>query len=881
MAEDLNFGINVTASGVDIVDQLRAKLSAVRAELSASATSAKQLVITKEQEEAAWKRASGSISLYNAEISKNMDQARIQSSQQLSQSIDKASTAYATLAANIDVESQEAVAAFKREGIALQDYMEHLGATAMEIQRITSAISVMEARAKGATILPGVPEATRNTQALTISMEQAEIEAHKMNDAMNQADQTITKVPLGARRGANALSSLAFSASLGTGNAKMMAIAMGSAVSGIAALTSSAQLAAAATGIGALITVLATVAILLDRDADNADKAAKSIHDLGKLNSEQQAILLQALDVQIERQMKATGFQAAMHEGAQKFMAQDFKTQMEGLKLLTTGGETAQKQLELLLKRREEILAQMVDTTGKEENAITDMLRKANEERLELETTRLKGTTAARVAAADFELAERRRELDKTAMNEQERAKLVEDAVAVRNEKVQAIEEADAKRLETLRRGWADEALSAFQRRTEDEFTAERLLVERKFAERQLDISREKISEEERTQLVATAAHARAEALATIDKTEKEKRLTERRDLEDKLLAITGHTADARAGRIEESYRKTIEDMIKRSDNAGIQIVNNLINVEKAAGRMQDLQQIIGESTTELTTKLSEIQALSSVHALSERDARQQTLDVYIKTRDVLAQTIPLLQEQADKIKSPAAREAVEAARLKLIELGVEIKKIGDDLYKLKEGAREAFESGIATFLDEAASGAKSFSEAWQDAARSIVDSLRKIAAQMLANLIMQKALEFLGGFSGGGSVGNTVTTVVEHAADGGYISGPGTPTSDSIPAMLSNGEYVLQASAVRRLGVGFLDDLNAVGSHGISSRRMARGYADGGIVTAGGNPDSSHTLNVGLEEGLVVRHLESSEGQKAQLRFIEKNATKIKRALG
>jgi TP901 family phage tail tape measure protein len=49
--------------------------------------------------------------------------------------------------------------------------------------------------------------------------------------------------------------------------------------------------------------------------------------------------------------------------------------------------------------------------------------------------------------------------------------------------------------------------------------------------------------------------------------------------------------------------------------------------------------------------------------------------------------------------------------------------------------------------------------------------------------------------------------------ADGGYISGPGTATSDSIPAMLSNGEYVIQASAVNRYGVGFFDSLNQMKS--------------------------------------------------------------------
>ena len=40
-------------------------------------------------------------------------------------------------------------------------------------------------------------------------------------------------------------------------------------------------------------------------------------------------------------------------------------------------------------------------------------------------------------------------------------------------------------------------------------------------------------------------------------------------------------------------------------------------------------------------------------------------------------------------------------------------------------------------------------------------------------------------------------------ANDGGEIIGPGTPTSDSIPAMLSDGEFVMNAKAVRGAGGG------------------------------------------------------------------------------
>jgi hypothetical protein len=48
--------------------------------------------------------------------------------------------------------------------------------------------------------------------------------------------------------------------------------------------------------------------------------------------------------------------------------------------------------------------------------------------------------------------------------------------------------------------------------------------------------------------------------------------------------------------------------------------------------------------------------------------------------------------------------------------------------------------------------------------------------------------------------------------ATGGPINGPGTSTSDSIPALLSDGEYVIKASSVKRVGLSNLDVINNEG---------------------------------------------------------------------
>lgn len=67
--------------------------------------------------------------------------------------------------------------------------------------------------------------------------------------------------------------------------------------------------------------------------------------------------------------------------------------------------------------------------------------------------------------------------------------------------------------------------------------------------------------------------------------------------------------------------------------------------------------------------------------------------------------------------------------------------------------------------------------------------------------------------------------------ARGGRVRGPGTGTSDSIMARLSNGEYVMRAAAVRAYGPGFLDKINGL--------QLPR-FAEGGLVSAAASPASS-----------------------------------------
>ena len=83
--------------------------------------------------------------------------------------------------------------------------------------------------------------------------------------------------------------------------------------------------------------------------------------------------------------------------------------------------------------------------------------------------------------------------------------------------------------------------------------------------------------------------------------------------------------------------------------------------------------------------------------------------------------------------------------------------------------------------------------------------------------------------------------------ATGGYVSGPGTSTSDSIRANLSNGEYVMRAAAVQKYGVGFFDQLNQMRSPS---------FATGGYVSA---PSTGGIVSLSPEDRALLRNIAGS----------------------
>lgn len=162
-------------------------------------------------------------------------------------------------------------------------------------------------------------------------------------------------------------------------------------------------------------------------------------------------------------------------------------------------------------------------------------------------------------------------------------------------------------------------------------------------------------------------------------------------------------------------------------------------------------------------------------------------------------------------------------------------------LQQLIQGALKKWISslGIIRTLNDAADKAEAASAAAQTSA-----IMTKAAAQArLAAATMISAMPFTAYGAGAIVAGqmdiaSTGASVLKKAK-GGAIIGPGTSTSDSIPALLSNGEYVINADAAAQIGRTTLDALNS-GAY----PAFASGGSVGGVP--GENPQGRNlTLNI------------------------------------
>lgn len=172
------------------------------------------------------------------------------------------------------------------------------------------------------------------------------------------------------------------------------------------------------------------------------------------------------------------------------------------------------------------------------------------------------------------------------------------------------------------------------------------------------------------------------------------------------------------------------------------------------------------------------------------------------------------------------------------------------------------FTNAFSGMEDAAVKFVKTAKLSLADLADSVISDLIRMSARAAISPLAGMFGSAISSWIGGGDTASTNlnfgSTTPDYVggftfATGGHVSGPGTGTSDSIPAWLSNGEYVINAAAVQRYGKGTFDRFNA------------QKFATGGHVGPAAN-DASAVPNVRLE--LINRSSQPITATQGEMRF-------------
>jgi TP901 family phage tail tape measure protein len=246
---------------------------------------------------------------------------------------------------------------------------------------------------------------------------------------------------------------------------------------------------------------------------------------------------------------------------------------------------------------------------------------------------------------------------------------------------------------------------------------------------------------------------------------------------------------------------------------------------------------------------------------LSARDAQRQFEDAIASATDAVEENGRTLDITTEAGRAnQAALDDVASAGWDVIESMQANGATQAQLQGTMAATRERF-IGAATAMGMSADEANALADELRLIPTSVTAAVSVETVQAQANidrLIAQnngKRINLVVEATGSGAsyVGASYRTAAGTVmrASGGPVYGPGTATSDSIPAWLSNGEYVIKASAVDRYGTAFFDSLN---SQRFASGGLVGGASPGAAVSQAGEVPPIYVQNPFTGEYLLAQ---------------------------
>lgn len=374
----------------------------------------------------------------------------------------------------------------------------------------------------------------------------------------------------------------------------------------------------------------------------------------------------------------------------------------------------------------------------------------------------------------------------------------------------------------------------------------------------------------------ANQARADSDALSTINQ---------------RLLASQGQQAEAAAIQLEKQYGDLLRRLEARGDVAGTEMVRKLIKVETAKARMAEIQADIDRILARRAQEETSIQAQIQSGLITEMEGRRKIIELHQLTGQEIDDLLPKLREIAEITQDPKVQELIENLKAKIIETKDAVSEFEKAFRAgFEDGLSSAIQElvkGTKNLEDAALSFVQTISEAMlrfaaNELASMAFENLKtsfigitqgaaqaevamkglestKLAtdATMLASsqtaLATQTATSTaaaaettaawtpaataasIGSWGTAAAIGLAAVVAAlafKGFSKGGHVRGPGTTTSDSIPALLSDQEYVVRAAVVTQPGaVDFLSDLNRRGMVAVNDWAGIARHSTGGLA--------------------------------------------------
>lgn len=352
-------------------------------------------------------------------------------------------------------------------------------------------------------------------------------------------------------------------------------------------------------------------------------------------------------------------------------------------------------------------------------------------------------------------------------------------------------------------------------------------------------------------------------------------------DIETQLLEATGNREEVFERNLQKQKEEIngILDILKVADAERAAFLQRFEEIQRGAFNLDNLKQNFEEAMDQLDAARERISINAEAGVLTQFQAQQQILQLEAERIPQLQQILALLEAQAEAI-GPEAVKSIEAYRKEIGELTLMNKAATDSAMQLQgamgEGLQTGLESTLKNFRDISNAG---------DLVKGVMQSIADAVLQLAAKLLAQRAaLAILSSFGGGGASAGAAAGSAVGAASGGHITGPGSGTSDSIPAWLSNGEFVVRAAAVKQPGVlEMLHQLNGSTRALRSFRSGVPRFAGGGQATnlaAPGKNKPSIRINNIVSDSFVIDALGTPAGEEVVMNIIERNPSRTRRVV-